>query len=66
MQKRREFKTSEPLDKRLSEEAARLRKEARGLRPELRAIGFCAERGRRSNRPYKRVAKLGWPKAPDL
>ena len=33
MQVRRRFKQTDPLDKRLSEEAERLRKEARGAPP---------------------------------
>lgn len=45
MQQRRSFKQIDPLDKRLAEEAQRLRKEAQGTLPSVDVTGSSAERG---------------------
>jgi hypothetical protein len=53
MQDRRRFKQLDPLDKRLSGEAERLRKEARGVQQAYSQGAACGNR-----RPNKRVAFL--------
>lgn len=62
MQKRRRFKQIDPLDKRLSEEVERLRKEARGTPP-----GVAREQILRRARQAETAAKMSeWLSSPGL
>ena len=58
-EQRRRFKQIDPLDKRLSEVAERLRKEAEDIPPEGRARQSCSQStASRNCRPHKRMARL--------
>jgi len=62
MQERRRFKQIDPLDKRLSEEAERLRKEARGTPP-----GVERDRLIRLTRQAETGARISdWLRSPGL
>ena len=62
MQERRRFKQIDPLDKHLSEEAERLRKEARGTPP-----GVERDKLIRMARLAERASRMsGWLSSPSL
>jgi hypothetical protein len=60
MHERRPFKTTETLEKRLSEEAAKLRKEARGTPPGI-ARERLIRRARQAESASHASGWLNWP-----